>query len=150
MKLKKLKKVTKEKKKYLLKIYQDKIDGERFYSPLVKSMASKEGIEMNELESIAGTGKEGKVTKADMINYLKIRQTVNTKQNDSVEENKSIKVEQKTEHSDTTSSKTVSVPNTGDTEIIEMDRMRKLSLMTMSKQTSAHILFCRSRYDKHS
>ncbi|MAU36744.1 MAG: diapophytoene dehydrogenase [Flavobacteriales bacterium] len=136
------KEVTKEKIKIPTKnLSKIKIDGERFYSPLVKSMASKEGIEMNELESIAGTGKEGRVTKADMINYLKIRQTVNTKQNDSVEENKSIKVEQKTEHSDTTSSKIVSVPNTGDTEIIEMDRMRKLisAHMTMSKQTSAHI-----------
>ena len=53
------KEVTKEKipTKNLSKM---KIDGERFYSPLVKSMASKEGIEMNELESIAGTGKRRK------------------------------------------------------------------------------------------
>ena len=47
--------------------------GERFYSPLVRSMASEEGIKMSELESITGTGKDGRVTKTDMINYLKNR-----------------------------------------------------------------------------
>ena len=44
--------------------------GERFYSPLVRSMASEEGIEMTELESIAGSGKEGRLTKSDMLSYL--------------------------------------------------------------------------------
>ena len=47
--------------------------GDRFYSPLVRSMASEEGIEMSELESIPGTGKDGRVTKTDMTNYLKFR-----------------------------------------------------------------------------
>ena len=47
--------------------------GERFYSPLVRSMASEEGIEMTELESIPGSGKEGRVTKSDMVSYLKTR-----------------------------------------------------------------------------
>ena len=47
--------------------------GDRFYSPLVRSMASEEGIKMSELESIPGTGKDGRVTKTDMINYLKNR-----------------------------------------------------------------------------
>ena len=43
--------------------------GERFYSPLVRSMASEEGIEMKELETIPGSGKEGRLTKSDMISY---------------------------------------------------------------------------------
>ncbi len=104
----------------------------RFYSPLVKNMASKEGIEMSEMESIPGTGKNERVTKSDMISYLKTRgatpSSVNTEK---VEIPKAA-----TQTPDPTP-----IANTGDTEIIEMDRMRKLisSHMTMSKQTSAHI-----------
>ena len=111
--------------------------GERFYSPLVRSMVSEEGIEMTELESIPGTGKEGRVTKSDMLSYLKTRGSAPAT------------VQVKTETKKTTPSpKTavrahtpVNVPNTGGTEIVEMDRMRKLisAHMTMSKQTSAHI-----------
>tara|TARA_B100001964_G_scaffold197842_1_gene223132 strand:- start:192 stop:1454 length:1263 start_codon:yes stop_codon:yes gene_type:complete len=94
--------------------------GERFYSPLVKNMASKERIEMAELEKIPGTGKDDRVTKSDMIDYIKNRGATST-----------------------TSSEAPKVAPTisGDSEIIEMDRMRKLisAHMTMSKQTSAHI-----------
>ena len=111
--------------------------GERFYSPLVRSMASEEGIEMTELESIPGTGKEGRVTKSDMLSYLKTR--------GSAPATAPVKTETK---KTTPAPKTavpaytpVNVPNTGGTEIVEMDRMRKLisAHMTMSKQTSAHI-----------
>ena len=110
--------------------------GERFYSPLVRSMASKEGIEMNELESIKGTGKDGRVTKSDMISHLENRGKL-FKNDDPITPTK--KVEDvslstpKTTHT--------AIPNTGETEIVEMDRMRKIisSHMTMSKQTSAHI-----------
>ena len=48
-------------------------DGDRFYSPLVRSMASEEGIEMTELETVPGNGKDGRVTKSDMVAYLKTR-----------------------------------------------------------------------------
>jgi len=48
---------------------------DRFYSPLVKSMASSEGIEMSEMESIPGSGKDGRVTKSDMISYIKTRES---------------------------------------------------------------------------
>ena len=103
---------------------------ERFYSPLVRSMASEEGIEMTELESIPGTGKEGRVTKSDMVSYLKTR--------GSAPATAPVKTETKTAAPAHTP---VNVPNTGGTEIVEMDRMRKLisAHMTMSKQTSAHI-----------
>jgi 2-oxoglutarate dehydrogenase E2 component (dihydrolipoamide succinyltransferase) len=115
--------------------------GKRFYSPLVKSMASKEGVDMNELEAISGTGKEGRVTKSDMITYLQNRQVSNNKNDNVPKENKPIVVNQETSPSDKTLNSSVNIPNTGDTEIIEMDRMRKLisAHMTMSKQTSAHI-----------
>ena len=43
---------------------------DRFYSPLVKNMANKEGISFDELEDIKGTGKDGRVTKSDMVSYI--------------------------------------------------------------------------------
>ena len=48
-------------------------NAERFYSPLVKSIAKKEGISLQELEQIIGTGAHNRVTKQDMINYLENR-----------------------------------------------------------------------------
>ncbi|WAC03498.1 E3 binding domain-containing protein [Lacinutrix neustonica] len=48
-------------------------NGDRFYSPLVKNMAKAEGIAQAELDRVPGTGKEGRVTKADMQDYLKSR-----------------------------------------------------------------------------
>ena len=45
--------------------------GDRFYSPLVRNMAAKENISVEELNTIPGTGKDGRVSKADMISYLK-------------------------------------------------------------------------------
>lgn len=105
----------------------------RFYSPLVKSMASSEGIEMSEMESIPGSGKDGRVTKSDMVSYIKTRGSAptTTQKTDPISV-PTPKIEEP---------KNTPITNTGDTEIIEMDRMRKLisTHMTMSKQTSAHI-----------
>ena len=106
---------------------------DRFYSPLVRSMAKSEEIEIAELEKVAGTGKEGRVTKSDMITYLKTRGTASTPtESPKVDPTPAIEVPK---HSHTP------IATSGDTEIIEMDRMRKLisAHMTMSKQTSAHI-----------
>ncbi|WP_116769887.1 dihydrolipoamide acetyltransferase family protein [Maribacter litoralis] len=44
---------------------------DRFYSPLVKNIARQEGISFDELETITGTGKDGRVTKDDILNYVK-------------------------------------------------------------------------------
>ncbi len=128
---------NKEQSKVIIKSSVD-----RFYSPLVKSMASKEGIDQNELENISGTGKDGRVTKSDMINYLNNRKQPQTK----TEENTVISVSQPTEEKTQSESikqqnYKVNIPNTGEIEIVEMDRMRKLisDHMTMSKSTSAHI-----------
>ena len=51
---------------------------DRFYSPLVKNMAKEEGISQQELEAISGTGKDGRVTKDDMLSYLKNRGVAQT------------------------------------------------------------------------
>ena len=51
----------------------------RFYSPLVKSIANKEGISMEELEKVPGTGKDARVTKSDMISYIKTREIISSK-----------------------------------------------------------------------
>ena len=110
--------------------------GDRFYSPLVRSIASEEGIEMAELEKIPGTGKDGRVTKSDMVSYLKIRESVSeiAVKTEVPKSEPSTKVE-------SPKASSTPIPNTGETEIVEMDRMRKLisAHMTMSKSTSAHI-----------
>ena len=114
-----------------------KSSGSRFYSPLVRSMASKEGISADELDSIPGSGKDGRVTKSDMINYLNNRENTTEK-----EKNVSKSVEKETQTKNIHKQPTkVNIPNTGEIEIVEMDRMRKLisEHMTMSKATSAHI-----------
>ena len=111
--------------------------GERFYSPLVRSMASEEGIEMTELETISGSGKEGRVTKSDMVSYLRARGSAPATAPVKTETKKTTPAPKTAVPAHTP----VNVPNTGGTEIVEMDRMRKLisAHMTMSKQTSAHI-----------
>ena len=104
-----------------------------FFSPLVKSIALSEGIEMSELESIKGTGKDGRVTKSDMFNYLQTRSSTQAESD--------IKSTPSKENKSSVQKNANPITNTGETEIIEMDRMRKLisAHMTMSKQTSAHI-----------
>jgi len=104
-----------------------KNEGNRFYSPLVRSMASKENIGIEELDNIPGTGKDGRVSKSDMVKYLENKGEI-TKP--SVVKKEAAKIQPSTP-----------IANTEGTEIIEMDRMRKLisAHMTMSKSTSAHI-----------
>lgn len=114
----------------------------RFYSPLVKSMAAEEGISLAELDSIQGSGSEGRVTKQDVIDYLNKRNSSQDKpdytgQSVSTPENL---VSSSSRPSTVSSSAPVSSVSGGD-EIIEMDRMRKLisENMVMSKQTSPHV-----------
>ncbi len=104
---------------------------DKFYSPLVKNIATAEGISLAELESIAGTGKDGRVTKEDILKHLAIRQKPFAT---------SVTVQPTTDNrQQTTQAVPVSV-NGGD-EIVEMDRMRKLisGYMVASVQTSAHV-----------
>ncbi|MEM7104280.1 MAG: dihydrolipoamide acetyltransferase family protein [Bacteroidota bacterium] len=112
----------------------------RFYSPLVKSIAKKEGIPVSELETISGTGAKGRVTKKDILAYLKVRTgempAVST-QSVAKTEPKSTPVNHPQPKTTPVQSKSVSG---GDT-IIEMDRMRKLIAehMVRSKQVSPHV-----------
>ncbi len=46
-------------------------DSGKFYSPLVRNIAQTEGVSMEELETIAGTGKDGRVTKEDILSYIR-------------------------------------------------------------------------------
>ena len=55
---------------------QDKPVSDRFYSPLVRSIAKQENIPFSELDSVSGSGKDGRLNKEDLINYLKTRTAV--------------------------------------------------------------------------
>ncbi|MEO8234469.1 MAG: dihydrolipoamide acetyltransferase family protein, partial [Flavobacterium sp.] len=108
-------------------------DSDKFFSPLVKNMAKEEGISLAELESIAGSGKDGRVNKEDILKYIANRG------NQPV----AAKTEVAAPVVQAAQPKIQSAPpsvNGGD-EIVEMDRMRKLisGYMVASVQTSAHV-----------
>lgn len=115
--------------------------GGRFYSPLVKSIAQKEGISQTELDAIPGTGKDNRLTKEDILAYISsgrksapaiaAAQPIQTQA--TVQSNASVKAEP------APVKPALSVG--GGDEIIEMDRMRKLIAdhMVMSKRTSPHV-----------
>ena len=109
-------------------------DSEKFFSPLVKNIAKEEGISLTELENILGSGKDGRVTKEDILNYIKTRGYVAP---NVVEAPKPVAQPQ---HIKSTPQSLAVSLNGGD-EIIEMDRMRKLiaGYMVASVQTSAHV-----------
>lgn len=113
------------------------IAGDRFYSPLVLNIAREEGISMSELERIPGTGKDDRVTKSDILNYLQNRGNVTTQQTVQVEKT----VTQAPVVQEKSSPVVQSVSSNGNNEIVEMDRMRKLIAdhMVMSKKTSPHV-----------
>ena len=120
-------------------------NSDKFYSPLVKSIAKEEGISLSELDSIKGSGQDGRVTKSDILAYLPNR-------------NKTAPVASTTETKTATttpapSKSAMGVPDNtvlvqrpavsvgaGD-EIVEMDRMRKIIAdnMVMSKHVSPHV-----------
>lgn len=107
----------------------------KFYSPLVRNIAKEESVSVAELEAIPGTGKNGRVTKHDLLNWLPNRKTI--KGTEPAVQNIAIATSQN--GTPPTSKPYISV-NAGD-EIIEMDRMRKLIAdhMVMSKHTSPHV-----------
>ena len=101
----------------------------RFYSPLVRSIAQTEGISLSELDALAGSGREGRVTKADILAYVADR---NPSSAPSTAERPAPKP---------SPVKPVEVSAGAGDEIIEMDRMRKLIAdhMVMSKQVAPHV-----------
>ena len=92
----------------------------RFYSPLVMNIARKENIATSELERVCGTGRDGRVTKKDILAYVKNRTTSNQQ---------------------TTQNTVAAGSISGEEEIIAMDRMRKIIAERMidSKRVSAHV-----------
>ena len=93
-------------------------EGTRFYSPLVKSIARQENISMKELSAIPGTGKDDRVTKEDILNWLKNKKT-----------------DRNIPHT------APAFVTSGEDEIIEMDRIRQLIATHMIKswETSPHV-----------
>lgn len=121
---------------------------ERFYSPLVKSIAQEEGISLAQLDLIKGSGNDGRVTKDDLISYIENKQAPASIPEVSIPAAKPAE-EIKEESLPVSKSITVKAPTpinsaislSGGDEIIEMDRMRKLIAdhMVNSVQTSPHV-----------
>lgn len=120
----------------------------KFISPLVRSIAEKEGISMSEIDSLPGTGMGGRVTKKDILSYVENRTATPV-----VATIKTVEPVKATPAATSTPAPAVSgssflssikepvvVPNPGD-EIIEMDRMRKIIAehMVMSTHVSPHV-----------
>ncbi|MCG8579005.1 MAG: 2-oxo acid dehydrogenase subunit E2 [Bacteroidales bacterium] len=109
---------------------------DRFYSPLVRSMAKQEGIMADELEKIPGSGKDGRVTKSDMQSYIANRgqQAAPAQATAAPSPAPAPAAAAPKEHK-------VNVSVSANDEIIEMGRMRKLIAdhMVMSKQVSPHV-----------
>jgi 2-oxoglutarate dehydrogenase E2 component (dihydrolipoamide succinyltransferase) len=104
----------------------EKLPG-RFYSPLVRNIAKQENISGAELDSIAGTGKNGRVSKLDMLTYIQNR--------------KSPHVHDEAARTAVETEQEVSVSAAPGDKVIQMDRIRKLIAehMVLSKRTSAHV-----------
>jgi 2-oxoglutarate dehydrogenase E2 component (dihydrolipoamide succinyltransferase) len=145
---------------------QNFADTDKFFSPLVRNIAKEEGISVAELETISGTGSEGRVTKNDILNYVANKSngsvttiaTPTTIEVTPVQTNGFHKTEEVVEVPQPAQTTAVTTPQpvaqnsqpttkaipisvNGQDEIIEMDRMRKLisGYMTASLQTSAHV-----------
>ncbi|MET4080166.1 2-oxoglutarate dehydrogenase E2 component (dihydrolipoamide succinyltransferase) [Pedobacter sp. UYP30] len=111
---------------------------DRFYSPLVKSIAAEENLSMAELEQIKGTGAEGRLTKDDLLQYIDSKSTSNATQ----ESSKTPGIQKPIlEKAIDKPQATAAVGANSNDEIIEMDRMRKLIAdhMISSVATSAHV-----------
>jgi 2-oxoglutarate dehydrogenase E2 component (dihydrolipoamide succinyltransferase) len=111
-------------------------DSGKFYSPLVRNIAKTEGVSMEQLETISGSGKDGRVTKEDILLYLENGIPVPKPAviKEAVEEKVSKPVEKEVQ-------KATSISVNGEDEVIEMSRMGKLisKHMVNSVQTAAHV-----------
>lgn len=111
----------------------------RFYSPLVRNIASQNGLSIAQLDSIPGSGSNGRVTKQDILQFLKPSPATNghhTILNPAAHVDQVVSNKIKAAHTSPPL-----IPMSGDDEIIVMDRMRRLIAdhMVMSKQTSPHV-----------
>jgi len=119
----------------------------RFYSPLVLNIAQQEGIGMAELESIPGTGQDGRVSKKDILAYVTNKAASNepraTSQEPLITSHKPVTTTESSDNQVAVAQSSQLTANSypGNVEVIEMDRMRKLIAKHMvdSKHTSAHV-----------
>ena len=104
-------------KENLIDSLKDETKTDKFYSPLVKNIAKKEKISNQELDSIVGSGKDGRVTKQDILSYVSSRSNI-------VDDNISPEINSSKED-----------------QILELDRMGKIIFdhMSNSKKISAHV-----------
>ena len=110
---------------------------DKFFSPLVKNIAKEEGVSVAELEKISGSGKDGRVTKNDILDFVAYKKTEpRAKSQEPIAETTPKSVLDAVE-----GQKANPISINGGDEIIEMDRMRKLisGYMVASVQTSAHV-----------
>lgn len=120
---------------------EDKQQSDRFYSPLVRSIAKEEGISFKELDSISGSGRDGRVTKDDLLGYIETRSEA---PGDKTAASKEKEEKAPSKETAPAPSKSIQAPKVsageGD-ETVEMDRLRKLIAdnMVMSKQVSPHV-----------
>ena len=117
----------------------------KFFSPLVRNIAEKEGISAGELEAISGTGQDGRVTKKDVISYLQNRGSAPVAAAAPTTVATPVAAAASIVNAPSTAAfmnvkEPIVLPNPGD-EIIEMDRMRKLIAdhMVMSVHVSPHV-----------
>ncbi|KLT66936.1 dihydrolipoamide acetyltransferase family protein [Pedobacter sp. BMA] len=121
----------------------DFTSSERFYSPLVKSIALQENIPVAELDTITGSGADGRLNKDDLLNYIASRNSDKPVLSATVVMQPPVPpVADKADPAQTPAPGKASTTSvSGGDEIIEMDRMRKLIAdhMVMSKTTSPHV-----------
>lgn len=110
----------------------------RFYSPLVKNMAKKEGIPLSELETLEGSGLGGRIQKTDLIRFIEGRHPDISSASSLLE---AVTTESRETAKETAPKPKVSVSIGAEDTIVAMDRVRKMiaSHMVMSKQTAPHV-----------
>ncbi len=124
---------------------QEVHSGIRFYSPLIRNIAQQEGISQQQLDAIEGTGAEGRVTKQDVLNYLQGKPSgtpaPSAVQPQQEQPAASVQAPKATEQPAQPAQPVQIVRASGDDEIIEMDRMRRLIAdhMVNSVKTSPHV-----------
>ncbi|OXB11580.1 2-oxo acid dehydrogenase subunit E2 [Flavobacterium plurextorum] len=120
--------------KEAVSVPQDFSGSDKFFSPLVKNIAKEEGVSVAELNNIAGSGKDGRVTKEDILKFIENRKSGVAAPQTAAAPKAAEPIVQKSQQA-------VPVSVNGGDEIIEMDRMRKLisGYMVASVQTSAHV-----------
>jgi 2-oxoglutarate dehydrogenase E2 component (dihydrolipoamide succinyltransferase) len=113
--------------------------GDRFYSPLVRNIAKTEGLSQAELDRIPGSGADGRLSKKDILDYIATRSTTAVTAPAPVATPAAIPAPAVVSAPAPAPAPAVSI--SGNVEIIEMDRMRKLIAdhMVMSKHTSPHV-----------